>query len=323
MSIGEKNTRPFNIIRKGCDPLAALNNIIPSAFNKTIFGVTLGAGKIKGVKLTLIKGKPELTSMITAPIADIPLSNIQELSEGIKTTFAHLDYRGGEVITTLEPREVVTRLLTMPDMTPEELETAVYYEARNVLPMDVDESIISYAPVTLPGTNPPKLQVLLTATPRDKVYLFHQAFQLAGVKITAIDIQPVALWRLARGWCKQPGVSYGILHAEGDTAHLVVVRDNLLNYTRLLTMANGFPVDRESYLSIEVAKTLEIYAYQQPDHPVEQLIITGEDASISLLETLRTELGMVVEEGVFKMAIDRTYAMALGLALREVRDGVI
>lgn len=348
---------------------------------KTHFmGIDVGTYEIKVAEVKVIDGMPEVVALRRRPSPQGVWTkefDEEELVEALKE-IAGSGLR--EAITCIGGENVVGRIVRLPPMEEKELEQAVRFEVERFVPTPVDQLIIRSVwleegedgaeETPRRKTSSPRAGeegakgLLILAVPAAVIYQYHSIFSRAGLLVTAVDLQAFALWRLfGRG---APG-TVAIADIGAQTSHLVVVREGVIRFLRLLPVGGnavsnfladtygvefaeaermkleaaasgenenpGFPgVLREADLfhggimeiTRELKRSLEFYYTQEKDR-VERVILSGGAVKLKELpEHLQEALEIPVEVGLPAIGLpddiqyDPAYAVAIGLALREV-----
>lgn len=160
--------------------------------SNTITGVDIGAGSVKIVRIAGGR-KPKL---LAAGIVEFPLDKAEApgVSTDLRFFFSGKKFRSRHVVTLLPGKLLTIRSLTMPKMPPQELAEAVRWESKRHISYPLDAALVEYL-VTGERRESmvEKRDVLLVAAEQKAVVDFLTPFQEAGVTVTAVDANPLAL----------------------------------------------------------------------------------------------------------------------------------
>lgn len=118
----------------------------------------------------------------------------KQLADALKTLFANSRIRNNKVVVALPEASVFTRFLEFPGVKEEELDNAVYYQAKEFIPMPIDDVQMSYVPIGFnQEKNAPK--VLLVAAPKKIIDVYLNVIEKAGLEALAIETESVAMGR--------------------------------------------------------------------------------------------------------------------------------
>ncbi|MCK9369057.1 pilus assembly protein PilM [Candidatus Dojkabacteria bacterium] len=118
----------------------------------------------------------------------------RQLADAVKTLFSTSKIRNNKVVIALPEASVFTRFLEFPGIKEDELENAVYYQAKEFIPMPIDEVQMSYAQI---GFNVEKSapRVLLVAAPKKIINTFLTVVEKAGLETINMETESVSLGR--------------------------------------------------------------------------------------------------------------------------------
>ena len=131
--------------------------------------------------------------------------------------------------------------ITLPKITPKEVETAVPFEARKYIPIPISEVILDWD--VMPGKNEKETEVLLVALPRQIVEKYQRVAAAAGLNVKALEVETFSLVRSLIGHDSTP---QAIINFGYRTTTLAIVDE------RKLRTSHNF--DRGS---LELTKALE------------------------------------------------------------------
>lgn len=162
-------------------------------------GIDFGNHSVKAVELKGIVGNPSLENFGSQRTPHGVLNSEDEthqrqLADALKTLFSTAKIRNTKVVVALPESSVFTRFLEFPGVKEEELDNAVFYQAKEFIPMPIDDVQMSYVPIGFnKEKNAPK--VLLVAAPRKIIDIFLNVVDKAGLEPLAIETESVALGR--------------------------------------------------------------------------------------------------------------------------------
>lgn len=163
-------------------------------------GIDFGNHSVKAVELKGIgTASPSLEnfgSQLTphGVISSEDEAHQKQLIDAVKTLFSTAKIRNTKVITALPEASVFTRFLEFPGVKENELDNAVYYQAKEFIPMPIEDVEMSSVPI---GFNQEKNapRVLLVAAPKKLVAIFQNVIERAGLELLAVETESVALGR--------------------------------------------------------------------------------------------------------------------------------
>lgn len=186
-----------------------------SSFGKpsSQLGVDIGTSSIKVVELKRGDQIPALSSyalldsqsylMRTSGAiqsSSVKLSGMQ-LTEMLKLAKDRGNFSTNSAVASVPPYVAFTAMVEMPQMKPSELESAVSFQARQYIPIPLEQVSLQWLKVAeLPTTNGNSRElVMLSAVPLEYVNTCKQAFANAGLSLASLEIESLALVRGAVG----------------------------------------------------------------------------------------------------------------------------
>ncbi|MBE3588252.1 MAG: type IV pilus assembly protein PilM [Thermoanaerobacteraceae bacterium] len=274
--------------------------------SKNFTAVDVGMGEIKIAVLSCRRRKVicNLLHRYMSPgMEHLEGDGTDELAAALKAAFKSAPGAGRKVITAIGGQRVITRQLRLPAMPLNELEQAVVWQAEKLVPLPVDDLVIR--PVVLGESQNGEsglFHVLLVAVRKELVYRYYDAFDRAGLQITAIDLQHLALWRVFHGPFGYPvhdGGVRAVLDLGFSSGQFVVLKGQELVYVRSL------PVELGRLLPAGVFEP----APAEPVRPPGGMDISGGEAAAAAAEEISGEYA----------GYDEAQFEHLGELVREIR----
>lgn len=241
------------------------------------------------------------------------------------------------VVTALPAHQVQIRHLKFPSMPKEDLQKAVIWEISQILGEKLSEYAFDYM-ITGEQSQDKEISVLIAAVSRSKVMEYYHLFSKAGFRLQAIDVIPVALKRalIEDSQFSQVHNAVVLLYLGNCCSQLAVIDRGQLTFTRSLPYPlpkfnqnelqqnlNSRP--KPSKLVQEIKKTLDFFQAENR-REVGEIIVSGVACSPMELQSLNHDIGIRMLPGTpgNGLKLDRhpdpSYAVAMGLALKGVRD---
>src|SRR6056297_2850419 len=100
-----------------------------------------------------------------------------------------------EVIVALPEEKSFLKVIKMPKMTKEELESAIIYEAEEYIPMNIEDVYIDFKIIEPAYGKLDHVHVLLAALPKKSVNPYFKAVKKGGLKPIAFEIESLSICR--------------------------------------------------------------------------------------------------------------------------------
>ncbi len=163
-------------------------------------GLDFGNHSVKAVQLKNISSKkPSLVGFASQPTPTGVINSEDEahqkqLSEALKVLYGEGSFKTKNVVAALPEFSIFTRFLELPGIKDDELEDAVHWQAKQVVPIPMSEVQMSWIVL---GRNESKntTNVLLVAAPRKLVDLYLKIMTKAGLEPVAVETEAIASGR--------------------------------------------------------------------------------------------------------------------------------
>ena len=232
----------------------------------TFSAVDYGTHSIRVATVSCAGPEPELLYLSRVVLPAVPEGSTLEEVQGraLAEAVEAAGLKGQQVFASLSSDKVIIRHVRVPYMPEKELISAVNYEAEKSIPIPLSDLIVRY--VRLGESNDSEgrqINLLLVAVPLNEVHSYYELFAQAGITISALDLQPLALWRALAGVNasgKSPSGVTAIVDIGEINTILLVVQDGLLLFCRTLQVGGELLTKSmaDSYgISIEEARQLK------------------------------------------------------------------
>lgn len=162
-------------------------------------GIDFGNYSVKGVDIKDISKSPTLVGVSTQPIPSGLENENNEVNEkeavkALKLLYKNTGISNKNVVIAMPESTVFTRFITFPGLKENEIETAVYYQAKQYLPIPVSDVNLNYIILGYDERNNSH-NVLVLAAPKKLVETYTNVVYKAGLEPLAIETESVAIGR--------------------------------------------------------------------------------------------------------------------------------
>ena len=164
------------------------------------FGLDIGSQNIKIVQLKPNGQNYELKTIGNGPstgkgILSESEADLTSLAVAVKKLYSDLKVTTRNVVVALPEDQVVTRIITLPKLTDEELESALKWEAEQYVPFPLAEATLTYE--ILDGQKSPegKMTVLLVAALNRLIDKTVKVVKAAGLVPVSIETEMLSMVR--------------------------------------------------------------------------------------------------------------------------------
>ena len=162
-------------------------------------GIDFGTHSVKAVELRKVTSNPELINLGSqlTPKGVINSEEKQDqrkLADVLKKLYNDSKIKNRNAVMALPEFSVFTRFLEFPGVKKEELKDAVFFEAKQYIPMSINDVHMSFVTI---GFNEEKNapRVLLVAAPKKIISIYTEIANLADLDLIAIETESVAMGR--------------------------------------------------------------------------------------------------------------------------------
>jgi len=314
-------------------------DFISLLFRRQLVGLDIGVSGIKAVELST-KNKPRLLAYNRIPLPWDTISTEGEIRQrtvlvtALKKLFESRQFSTKNVAVGGTGNSIITKKITVPRMTKDELNHQLYWEAEQYIPFNVDEVNVDYAiigPNNQVQSGTPMMDVLLVAAKKEYIQTLSSIVEEAGLSPQVIDAQPFALGNAFEfnygHTLSGVGNSVVLIDFGAGTTKLSVVEGDKTTFTRELRQSGiactamlserlGIPLDQAERIKIaegttspikeilseyvhilteEISRTLDFFSSQSPDRTIEGIYICGgASRTEGLVKTLEARVSVPV-----------------------------
>ncbi len=294
------------------------------------FGLDIGTNSMKAVWLEPQQTGYYLDAAISAitpqkgMLSESPLDQ-EEIAQAIKAMVNEAGISTKYVNIALPENQVYTRVIEMPMLSDKELESAIYWEAEQYIPVPLSTITLDYKVLKRPQApeDGGKMNILLVGAPTTLIDKYEKILGLAGLIITSVETEILSVIRSVIVGENFP--SSIIVNMGATSTSLAIVQKGLLSFaysiptggnaiTRSIASDFGFSLQQaEEYKKIyglspeslegkigkaaqpvltlitaEIKKALAFYNEKFPNMPIQQSILAGGGAKLPGLTTFYT-----------------------------------
>src|SRR3989442_10193539 len=154
---------------------------------QSLVGLDIGSHTIKVVELEAQTNKTQrlahwgISPPLAEAIVDGEIMDRQLVTDGIRNLFESRGITSRHVVAAVSGRAVIVKKITMNKLSPEDAEQAVYWEAEQHVPYDINDVSLDFEILGAAPNDPKQMQVLLIAAKKDMVLNFSELIHEAGL----------------------------------------------------------------------------------------------------------------------------------------------
>ncbi len=164
--------------------------------NSSCLGLDIGSSGIKAVQLR--KSRREvylcrygLAKTPAGAVSDGKIQKPEQLAGSLKALMNRKIFRGKACVISVGRDNVILRSLFLPQMKQKELYEAMSYEAQKHIALEK----VAYDYTRLPCADQGQMKILIAAVPWEIIQKYIEVMDLAGLYVSAVEVEPLALIR--------------------------------------------------------------------------------------------------------------------------------
>ena len=249
------------------------------AKGKLAVGLDIGSGSIKVCQLKQSKKNYALQSfgMVQLPpeaIVDGALMNSNAVVDAVQELFQSQKIKQKEVATSVSGHSVIIKKINLPQMTPEELEESIQWEAEQYIPFDINDVNIDVQILNTESTQAGQMDVLLVAAKKDMVNDYTSVIMEAGLTPVVVDVDAFAVQNMFEVNYEVPRSETVVLINIGSSVtNINVLANGVSTFTRDISIGGGQFTDASQKalnVSDDEAEALKLGGGQDTDAVVPQ-----------------------------------------------------
>jgi type IV pilus assembly protein PilM len=213
---------------------------------QSLVGLDIGSHTIKAVELEGVPGKSYRLNNwgISAPLAeaivDGEIMDRQMVTDAVSNLLESRGIKSRNVVAAVSGRAVIVKKITMNKLSAEDAQQAVYWEAEQHVPYDINDVSLDFE-ILGPAPNDPKqMQVLLVAAKKDMVMSFSDLIREAGLTPLIVDVDSFAAQNaLANNYDFPPEEVVAILNIGSEMTNINITQAGVPYFTKDLQVGGN------------------------------------------------------------------------------------
>lgn len=303
---------------------------------RIVTGLDIGSFTTKAVVLNHDKkirllGFGSVRSAVPGLLSDNDL-DLEKVAASIKSLLSSLQAPTDKVVAALPESKVFSRVIKeLPFLTDEELNSAIRYSCEEFVPLPIDQVDLFWQ-VLVRDKSTNKTEVLVIAVPKRVMQKYLKIFELAQVKLLALETEMIASVRVMVA--SNINVPSLLLQFGATTTDMAVVVNGLIVLTRSIATGsqtlsralgsylNLQPLQAEEYkkvygllpdqmqgkvfevlkplvevIAVEIERSIQSFQSKNPQSPIKRLVLSGGGAKLpGLVVYLANRLGLEAQE---------------------------
>ncbi len=231
--------------------------------SKHAIGLDIGSSSIKIIQLSSDRKGVYLNAFDMAmlppeTVVDGALMNFTAIVEKVKELVSASKLRNREVAFSISGNAVIIKKISLPEMTPDELDESIQWEAEQYIPFDIKDVNVDVQ-ILNPRAGQGQMDVLLVAAKKDVIQDYMSVIAEAGLKPVVADVDTFTIqnsFELNYGF--PPNETIALVNVGASVININVVNNGITTFTRDISMGGGL-------LTSEIQKHLNV-SYEEAEH---------------------------------------------------------
>lgn len=213
---------------------------------QSLVGLDIGSHSIKAVELETQsnKGYKLVNWGISAPLAeaivDGEIMDRQLVTDAISNLLESRGIKSRNVVAAVSGRAVIVKKITMNKLSAEDAQQAVYWEAEQHVPYDINDVSLDFEVLGPAPTDPKQMQVLLVAAKKDMVLSFSDLIREAGLQPLIVDVDSFAAQNaLSANYDFSPEEVVAILNVGSEMTNINITQAGVPYFTKDLQVGGN------------------------------------------------------------------------------------
>ena len=230
---------------------------------KNAVGLDIGSSSIKIIQLREDRKGVQLQAfdMAVLPpeaVVDGALMNFTAIVDRIRELVSANRIRNKDVAVSISGHSVIIKKISLPEMTPEELDESIQWEAEQYIPFDIKDVNVDVQ-ILNPRAGQGQMDVLLVAAKKDVIHDYTSVVAEAGLRTTVMDVDTFSIqnmYELNYGF--PPNETVALINVGASVVNINVIANGLTTFTRDISMGGGL-------LTAELQKQLNV-SHEEAEH---------------------------------------------------------
>jgi type IV pilus assembly protein PilM len=234
---------------------------------KGIVGLDIGTSSVKAVELKESGKGYQLVNFGVKPIppqtiVDGAVMDASAVIEAITELFRDFKISSRNVVIGISGNTVIVKKITLPEMSFEELEESIHWEAEQYIPFDIEDVNLDFQIIEsgLPSEEG-RMDVILVAAKKEKVDESVSLVVQSGLTPMVVDLEAFALQNAYEiNYEVEPGKSIALIDIGAGVMNINVIGDGISVFTRDISIGgNQFTetIQKELGISYDQAEALK------------------------------------------------------------------
>ncbi|HLG18312.1 MAG TPA: type IV pilus assembly protein PilM [Bdellovibrionota bacterium] len=268
--------------------------------NKSLVGLDIGSSAVKLVELKQTKKGLELLhfKMVPLPpeaIVDGAIMNSNAVVDAITELIGQEKLKRKDVAISVSGHSVIVKKIKLPQMTEQELEESIQWEAEQYIPFDITDVNLDVQILGNDEQDVGQMEVLLVAAKKDMINDHTAVVMEAGLQPLVLDVDAFCIENMFEANYGAPQETVVLADIGASLININILRNGISTFTRDISMGgNQFTEEIQKQLNVsrEEAESLKLGGELGGPTETTEAVIPQEVGGIirSVSETMAAEI---------------------------------
>lgn len=201
---------------------------------RTVIGLEITEESVRAVEVRTGR-VPVLLAAGSVPLPpdaahDSEVLDPEAVTLAVRQLWSRAGFKSRSVVLGLGSRRILVREYTTQAMHPRLLRQALPFQVQDLLPVPIDQAVLDFYPASQSGD---QVTGLLVAAVAETVEQLVSTLTAAKLEVESVDLMPFGLARIAAVRAA-PGETVAMVHITDHTTYVVVVRDGIPLFVRII-----------------------------------------------------------------------------------------
>jgi type IV pilus assembly protein PilM len=213
---------------------------------KGVVGLDIGTSSIKALELKESGRGYQLVNFAINPIqpqavVDGAIMDANAIIDSISGLFRDTRISNKNVAMGISGHSVIVKKISLPEMSAEELEESIHWEAEQYIPFDIDDVNLDFEILeTAKPTEEGKMEVILVAVKKDKIEEGTSLVDQAGLTPVVVDLEAFALQNSYEiNYEIEPGKNVALIDIGAGVMNINVIQEGVSVFTRDISVGGN------------------------------------------------------------------------------------
>lgn len=292
-------------------------------------GLDIGSSSIKLMELEQGKdGRYRLKNFAMAQlppeaIVDGAVMNTNVIVDAIRELIQQRKVKTKDVAASISGNSVIIKRVTLPQMSFDELEESIQWEAEQYIPFDINDVNIDVQILDGASADPGQMDVLLVAARKELVSEYQSILSQAGLRPAIIDIDAFAVANMFELCYEKSPDTVALVNIGASSVNIHLLRNGVSAFTRDIAMGGRQfteEIQRTLNISYEEAEAMKLGGGEDdetavvPEEIERVLSSVGENLATEIQRSLDFYLSTSADAGIGSIFLSGGAARTPGLS---------